>query len=121
MLLYWGDFDLSRLKYFSFSWNKFCIFQKAYHFGMLSYSGCLNHRVTSIALIFPLCMNRESNLDFWAICGKGEAWEKRKGRFCILVENRDWKGKKEIRGCRCKGKKARIIGRIKAEEKQPKR
>jgi len=23
-------------------------------------------------------MNRESNLDFWAACGKGEAQEKRK-------------------------------------------
>ena len=66
-------------------------------------------------------MNRESNLDFWAACGKGEAQEKRKDRFCRLAENRGWKDKKEIRVCRCKGKKCRIIGRIKAEEKQPKK
>jgi len=32
MLLYWGDFDLSRLKYFSFLWNKFCIFLEGISF-----------------------------------------------------------------------------------------
>lgn len=32
MLLYWGDFDLSRLKNFSFSWNKFCIFPESISF-----------------------------------------------------------------------------------------
>lgn len=119
MLLHWGDFDLSRVKYFSFLWNKFCIFPERISFW---YSVIFRlpeppSNIHCTQLLFVHEQGEQSGL-------LGSMWEGRgsgKDRFCRLAENRGWKDKKEIRVCRCKGKKCRIIGRIKAEEKQLKR
>lgn len=87
-----------------------------------SYSGCLTHQVQSIVLSCSLCTNRESNLDFRAVRGRGEAQGKREMSILgVRGEQRleregvpeCQKRSKVRKACRRKGMKCRNTGRIK--------
>lgn len=70
-----------------------CILPENISVSTESCSGCLTHQVMPVVLSRSLCKNGESNLDFRAVYGRGEAQGRREMSVLGLVNNRGWKDK----------------------------